>query len=81
MAGPYDDLAADFLPGETGWIIVDETGKPTQMVREVPPIGTPGFRVRVNSGRRFDKLVTISGASLTDQMNTRPDIRVRAHLE
>ena len=71
MAGPYDGLiaASGLLPGQTGWVVLDAAGVPQSLQAALPAAGTLYCPVLVCAqGAPFDGLVTITGASLTAQM-------------
>lgn len=78
--GPYDGLIelSDMAIGETGWLLLGPDGIPTILQRDVPDVGVPATAVRVQDthGGKFDGLVTISGAPLSDGLNAHPDVRV-----
>lgn len=80
QAGPYDDLIAlsGLNPGEEGYLILDDAGVATVLQRDPPAHGTPACRVLVNDNpdTRFDRLISIAGASLTANLNPRPEVRV-----
>jgi hypothetical protein len=71
-------LAGDLQPGEIGWVKLDENGTPTgAAVRESPFLGgdTAGetwARVVGTTTRKYDEIVTPSGAPVTRFMNPDP---------
>ena len=65
-------MRGDLLPGEFGWVKLDEDGEPTgEVSREIPERGEVVARV-VGVLNTYDEVVTPSGAPLTRNMNPEP---------
>jgi len=67
-------LAGDLLPGEIGWVKLDDQGTPTgAATKEIPPVdGEPVARVIGSPTHKYDEIVTPSGAPVTKFMNPDP---------
>ena len=71
-ADELHNMRGDLLPGEFGWVKLDEEGKPTgQVSREIPERGETVARV-AGVLHSYDEVVTPSGAPLTKHMNPEP---------
>jgi len=77
--GLHDHLIglSDIAPGEECWIYLDVAGAPTAISRDLPPIGTPYARGRVNASLNgaIQGLTSVSGAELGPLLNSSPDRR------
>jgi len=67
-------IAGDLGPGEIGWVELDDNGTPVGTVkRELPdPAGESVARVVGSPTRKYDEVVTPSGAPLSKFMNPDP---------
>src|SRR5688572_7196012 len=68
-------LAGDLEPGMVGWLELDEEGNPTgTATRKLPPPGDHKMWARVvgSPQRKYDDIVTPSGAPVTKYMNPDP---------
>lgn len=79
--GPYDvllDALPDIESGEDVWILLDPNGTPIGVQREVPDVGvsaTPGH-VGDLYNNTVPHLLTRTGAELSANMISRPEVRV-----
>ncbi len=73
-ADELHEMRGDLLPGELGWIELDEEGEPTgEVSRDIPERGKTVARV-VGVLHSYDEVVTPSGAPLTRHMNPEPSL-------
>lgn len=79
-SGPYDDLigTSDLQPGESGWLSLDDTGKPVGVYRYPPEAGSGvnSCPITVHGPEAAEQLTTITGASITDHMQPSNDRRL-----
>jgi len=82
MAGAYDHLIGELQPGQTGWLPLDDNGMPNGPATLMPPpeLGAKACSVRANPTVPLpddeDALYTLTGAPITDHMESNVDRRV-----
>lgn len=73
-----DKLVGDLEPGESGWIPLDEKGKPTGPAKKgTPPEGQLAHTVVAPARPPRQAIMTPSGAPITDNMNPDPSLPPR----
>ena len=80
MAGPFDDLVGELVPGQSGWLPLDEAGNPTGPATVVPePAPALACAVRASTpddiALGHDALMSESGAHLSAPLQNNPDRR------
>jgi hypothetical protein len=80
----FDHLAGELLPGDTGWLPLDESGFPAGPATLDPPEGMPGLPPALACSVTLTSdghLVSSSGASLEPPLNSNVDRRVNEGVE
>lgn len=74
--GPFDHLVGELLPGQHGWLPLDDNGSPSgSAVRDRPDPPQAACRVyAMISTEAGDLLVTNSGAPISDTMQPNTDV-------
>lgn len=81
MAGQYDHLIGELTPGATGWLPLDDAGTPSGPATLQPPPGPNAKACSVLASPQdeidngADALVTLTGAPITDHMESNVDRR------
>jgi hypothetical protein len=78
MAGAYDHFVGDLLPGDKGWLPLDENGTPIGPATKAAPVA-PALAcavVATDGSAGQDVLTTPTGAPITDEMEANPDFRL-----
>lgn len=69
------EMAGDLMPGELGWVDLDEEGQPQGAAkRDIPDQDEVVARVFVSPKAAWEDLVTPSGAPITRFMNPEPSL-------